>query len=677
VARSPESLGLTGEALHAYQLEGQLGVGPIGRVYSVSSPAVPHPLALKILHPQVAAWREVLASITHAAEIVAKLGHPGLSPILQTEMTGERPFVVMPRDSGESFASRWSRGAAADHAYTPIVALRYVEEVAQALDTLHAAELFHGNIKPSNVRIHQPPPASLHPRHPAQATPAGETDTPGVLRLADSVYGRLVAAHRLVGRHADAGVYAAPEQFDGTLDPQTDQYALAVLAWVWLLGRTPFPPRSSAALLEQKMELEFVERSWAGRAHPAVLAVLLRALRPEPQARFPSVRDFYAALLDGVERATLDDGVRVVEQLREPRVEVGRRQLLVAGVAAICAVGATPLVRPLLLHLDAAAANADFGATTQSAVGPETLPTSYRQSAVLRGHTGVIDALDWAPDGSRLISASSDRTLRFWMPQTGRSTGTLLGHSNYVNDVAWAPNGQQVASASSDATARIWDATGTMLRVLQGHTGDVFGVAWYPDSAKVVTVSADGSLRIWDAATGKPLRVLTMSSQALRSVAVSPDGRLLAVAGQEKLVWLRNASTGELVAELAGSQSEVRAVAFAPNGDLLATAGLDGRLRLWNVLLKSPLGVFPSQGRVLRSVAWSPDGSLVAVAADSDSSGVGQAVVWRLSALQLPSAVVPVNGAARAVRWSPNGGLLAVGTAHGTIQMFERSATSS
>ena len=74
------------------------------------------------------------------------------------------------------------------------------------------------------------------------------------------------------------------------------------------------------------------------------------------------------------------------------------------------------------------------------------------------------------PDGRRVVSGSSDNTLKVWDMATGRCVATLEGHSREVNGVAISPDGRRVVSGSGDYTLKVWDvATGECVATLEGH----------------------------------------------------------------------------------------------------------------------------------------------------------------------------------------------------------------
>ena len=74
---------------------------------------------------------------------------------------------------------------------------------------------------------------------------------------------------------------------------------------------------------------------------------------------------------------------------------------------------------------------------------------------------------------------------------------------------AFSPDGSRIVTASSDNTARVWDAaTGKAIVVLSGHEDGVISAAFSPDGSRIVTASWDQTARIWDAATGKAIAIL-------------------------------------------------------------------------------------------------------------------------------------------------------------------------
>ena len=77
-----------------------------------------------------------------------------------------------------------------------------------------------------------------------------------------------------------------------------------------------------------------------------------------------------------------------------------------------------------------------------------------------------------SPDGTWIVSASYDNTLKIWDAATGAERATLTGHTGSVNGCAVSPDGTWIVSASDDNTLKIWDAaTGTERATLTGHTG--------------------------------------------------------------------------------------------------------------------------------------------------------------------------------------------------------------
>jgi WD40 repeat protein len=77
---------------------------------------------------------------------------------------------------------------------------------------------------------------------------------------------------------------------------------------------------------------------------------------------------------------------------------------------------------------------------------------STSELATLAGHTHAVGECAFSPDGSRILSASSDHTLKLWDAHTGASLATLWGHTSAVLACAFSPDGRRIVSASQDKT---------------------------------------------------------------------------------------------------------------------------------------------------------------------------------------------------------------------------------
>ncbi len=116
------------------------------------------------------------------------------------------------------------------------------------------------------------------------------------------------------------------------------------------------------------------------------------------------------------------------------------------------------------------------------------------------GHSGWIYGLSFSPDGRTLVSGGKDRTVKFWDIKGGVAK-SIIGHADAVTDVAFSPNGRMVASASEDNTVKLWNRNGKLLKTLTGHTKGVYGISFSPNSKTIATASFDGSIKIWDTET--------------------------------------------------------------------------------------------------------------------------------------------------------------------------------
>jgi WD40 repeat protein len=102
----------------------------------------------------------------------------------------------------------------------------------------------------------------------------------------------------------------------------------------------------------------------------------------------------------------------------------------------------------------------------------------------------------FTPDGTRLISAAVDGTVRLWDAATGSDLGPFEQAGRHVWSLAISPG-------SDDWTVKLWDvATGQERATLRGPASPVWSVAVSPDGKAVAAGTGDGAIIIWRAASG-------------------------------------------------------------------------------------------------------------------------------------------------------------------------------
>jgi len=228
------------------------------------------------------------------------------------------------------------------------------------------------------------------------------------------------------------------------------------------------------------------------------------------------------------------------------------------------------------------------------------------------GHQGYVNTATFSPDGTRVVTASDDRTAAIWDARTGQRIASLLGHGDVVESAIYSPDGTRILTASDDQTAHIWDArTGATLTVLSGHTGYVYGAAYSPDGNRIVTASSDKTARIWDAHTGAQLLVLAGHGGYVNAAAFSPDNARVVSVSEDNIARIWNARTGAPLLSLTGHTGAIYCAAFSPDGKRIVTTSRDRTVRLWDALTGVQLAVFAGHRDRVSSGAFSPDGTRI------------------------------------------------------------------
>ncbi|KAI0052957.1 WD40 repeat-like protein [Auriscalpium vulgare] len=290
-----------------------------------------------------------------------------------------------------------------------------------------------------------------------------------------------------------------------------------------------------------------------------------------------------------------------------------------------------------------------------------------------RGHNGVVLAVAFSPDGTRVVSGSRDETIRIWDARSGEAvSGPFTGHTSSVWSVAFSPDGTHIVSGSGDGTIRIWDCrTGeTVVGPLRGHRDFVRSVAFSPDGTRVVSGSDDRTIRVWDFRTGEAVAGPFVGHTGfVLSVAFSPDGMRVISGSRDQTIRIWDAQLGETVAgPFKGHTELVQYVSFSPDGTHVVSGSANTTIRIWDAWTRETVeGPFVGNRDCIRSVTFSSDSTQVV-------SGSDDGTIWIWGAATGETVVGPLRGhtgAILSVAYSRDGKLVASGSWDATVRIWD------
>jgi serine/threonine-protein kinase len=313
-AGAPETQALPAR-VGCYQLLQEIGHGGMGIVYRARHTALNRTVALKLISGGTYIHPEVLARFRIEGEAIARLKHPNVVEVYDSNIHDGRPYLAMELVEGQTLAKRLARGPLGERE-----AAELVSQLASAVETAHERRILHRDLKPSNVLL------TFH----------------GVPKLADFGLAKLLDVED--GQTQSDAVlgtasYMAPEQAEGRskdIGPHSDVYALGAILYEALAGRPPFRGETRLETLEAVRLKEPLPPSTLRRGvSPDLEAVCLKCLQKAPRARYASAE----GLAQDLER-----WLRGEPTVARPRGWLGRSWGKVRRHPVLCSLAASLLV---------------------------------------------------------------------------------------------------------------------------------------------------------------------------------------------------------------------------------------------------------------------------------------------------------------------------------------------
>ncbi|MEU7163469.1 protein kinase [Streptomyces morookaense] len=259
-----------------YQLRDLLGEGGMASVHLAHDSVLDRHVAIKTLHTELGREASFRERFRREAQAVAKLTHTNIVSVFDTgedEIDGSTmPYIVMEYIEGKPLRSVLDADVAQYGAMPTDKALKITADVLAALEVSHEMGLVHRDIKPGNVMMTKRNVVKVMDFGIARAMQSGVTS--------------MTQTGMVVGTPQ----YLSPEQALGRgVDARSDLYSVGIMLFELLTGRLPFDADSPLAIAYAHVQEEPVAPSTINRSiPPAVDALVLRALKKNPNERFPS-----------------------------------------------------------------------------------------------------------------------------------------------------------------------------------------------------------------------------------------------------------------------------------------------------------------------------------------------------------------------------------------------------
>jgi serine/threonine protein kinase len=281
---------MIGKQIGPYIIQEKLGEGGMGVVYKGIHKDIEQTVAIKVLYPQYAKDENFRERFKREAKVQAKLHHPNVVNILNyLEDEDGNMYIVMEYVGGGSLEDKMRTGKISLSDSVSVII-----QVLNALSYMHSNGIIHRDIKPSNIMF-----------------------ADSIVKVSDFGIAKPMSDKGLTKTGAIVGTvwYMAPEIIKGEIPtPASDLYAVGVILYQLLTGRTPFYGKTDFEVMKSHLEKEpQPPETLNPNLPPGTWDLVKKALAKSPKERFSSADEFKQALIDWFSRVEDPQKIKSVD----------------------------------------------------------------------------------------------------------------------------------------------------------------------------------------------------------------------------------------------------------------------------------------------------------------------------------------------------------------------------
>src|SRR5580658_3739076 len=452
----------TGRNFGPYRVLSLIGDGGMGSVWLAerADGLFARQVALKLIHP-VLKSRVVTERFTREREILASLNHPNIARLLDAGFAEDgQPYLALDYVAGTPLTTYCD-----DRRLSIRERLELFQQVLSAVQYAHAHLVIHRDLKPANILV----------------TKDGQVQLLdfGIAKLLTEAEAKETELTQLGGR-AMTPDYAAPEQIAGApITTAADVYALGVMLYELLTGERPYKlKRETRGALEEPIlhtdpgapsRTALNEAAAAARATTAkklsstlrgdLDTIVFKALKKSPAERYATANAFsedIARFLRGDVVLAQPDSVAYRTR------KFARRHWVGIAAAAVLLLTLAGGLAATSYEAKVASLQRDAALQAQSRLLTEAAAQHLKESDVA-GAQGIILEVLTNPEFAKVHTPAAISVFQE-IRAADPALAVLSGHTDQVRSAAYSPDGTRIVTASADRTARIWDArTGAQL----------------------------------------------------------------------------------------------------------------------------------------------------------------------------------------------------------------------